>query len=137
MGEAGPHLKAVPDAGGPEIPAAEAAEAETTPFGRYGLIAVGIALVCAIGWGVTAQRASQLAAGLAAAEASLAASTARVEALEGHLGQVQERTGTLVEEMGALMGQMGSLAAELEALGLLVEAGPERPQPAEPGERRP
>lgn len=131
MSDTGPRLITVPDGEGSERAAPEETRAGLAPFGRYGLLAAGLALVAVIGWGVMAERASRLGASLAVSEASLAASQARVEALQGHLAQVQERTGTLVEGMGALMGQMGALAADLEALGTLVEAGPQAPESPE------
>ncbi len=127
MTDARPHLVALdPDATPPEAGGAPApAPSEGPPaLGRYGWVAAALALVCAIGWGVMANRASQLEGELAASQAALAAAEGRIEDYQAHLGQVRERTEGLVAGMDALVGQLGSLATDLESLGGLVGDDP-------------
>ncbi|MCP5068093.1 MAG: hypothetical protein GY946_16145 [bacterium] len=127
MSEARPQLVAVDGDSVPreatEGPGPEAGRAPSS-LGRYGWIAAALAVVCVIGWGVTANRASRLEAELTSSQAALAAAEGRIEGYRTHLLQVRERTGTLVHGMEALVGQIGSLASELESLGSLVGEDP-------------
>lgn len=124
MSDARPQLVAIDGDAAPREAAREEHATEGSSLGRYGRLAAALALVCAIGWGVMAYRASQLEGELASSQAALAVAEGRIEGYRAHLLQVRDRTGTLVHGMDALVGQLGSLASELESLGALVGEDP-------------
>ena len=142
MTEARPHLVAVedpPPSGRPEGSAgARGAPSPAWPGsrrpGRLLWLALGVALVCAVGWAVSAGRASRLNGELAASRRDLAAARERIGALEGHLGRSRDQSALLGREMGALLERAGALAGELDALGRLAARDPQAPGDARAGE---
>jgi hypothetical protein len=86
--------------------------------------ALGIlAIVCAVGWGLTGREASRLQAALQASEADLGVARERIQDLDARMGEIRQRSRALTVQMEALTAESRSLE-ELAGPDPVAEAAP-------------
>jgi len=122
MSDARPHLVALEGQAEapPEGAAAPLPAGPLTPQNapnRAAWLAGGLALACAIGWGVQSREGRALEQELARTTEALVASQSRVGALEAQKLEIQTQAEALITQAGGLVGQMNALLGDLGALG--------------------
>jgi hypothetical protein len=121
MADGHSHLEVVREESNAAADAASPEPASATPRWVW---ALGIlAVVCAIGWGLTGREASRLGAALSATEAELGVARERTQDLDTRMGEIRQRSRALTVQMEALAAESRSLE-ELAGPDPQAEAAP-------------